>query len=212
MMNKKAFFANIEYSSLELATKKFIENNILEEGRVGHIYQSCFGVLAAVMILDGCGQDYDRMFDISGFGLAVRGGLNKGATELSRKLYNTVPKYILDAHYIARHINLPHDYSRIGEHGFKVNNVIEKNHMLDQNPRRKLEARSHSLGKAPSEPETTDVQEARWLMSKLTTRLHLPRCVRLIPQFRVLMVTVVMELRVHLSMKCIGPMCHLAGV
>ncbi|XP_028555589.1 uncharacterized protein LOC110095545 isoform X1 [Dendrobium catenatum] len=72
MMNKKAFFANIEYSSLELATKKFIENNILEEGRVGHIYQSCFGVLAAVMILDGCGQDYDRMFDLLSLQILIR--------------------------------------------------------------------------------------------------------------------------------------------
>ncbi|KAL0922975.1 hypothetical protein M5K25_007013 [Dendrobium thyrsiflorum] len=59
MMNKKTFFAKIEYQSLELATKNFSENNILEEGRLGHIYQSCFDeVLAAVMKLDGCGLDY----------------------------------------------------------------------------------------------------------------------------------------------------------
>ncbi|KAI0519819.1 hypothetical protein KFK09_007280 [Dendrobium nobile] len=59
MINKKTFFLKIEYSSLELATKKFSENNNLEEWRLGHIYQSCFdGVLAVVMKLDGCGQDY----------------------------------------------------------------------------------------------------------------------------------------------------------
>ncbi|KAH0465976.1 hypothetical protein IEQ34_006079 [Dendrobium chrysotoxum] len=130
----------LRYSSLELAAKNFSENNILEEGRLGHIYQSCFdGVLAAVMKLDGCGQDFERMFDneldflvrienpnivsllgycihgeitflvykllqngsletqLHGFGLAARGGgLNNGTIELSRKLDNAAPEYILD--------------------------------------------------------------------------------------------------------------------
>ncbi|KAI0492310.1 hypothetical protein KFK09_026581 [Dendrobium nobile] len=65
MMKKKELIAMIEYSSLESATKNFSETNILEEGRLGRVYQSCFdgGVVAAVMKLDGYGQEYERMFD-----------------------------------------------------------------------------------------------------------------------------------------------------
>ncbi|KAG1358940.1 putative receptor-like protein kinase [Cocos nucifera] len=65
MTGKKGLLAMIEYSSLESATNKFSESNILGEGGFGCVYKGCFdgGILAAVKKLDGGGQDCEREFE-----------------------------------------------------------------------------------------------------------------------------------------------------
>ncbi|WOL19063.1 putative receptor-like protein kinase [Canna indica] len=63
--SKKGLLPTVDYESIETATNKFSEGNILGEGGFSHVYKASFhgDVSAAVKKLDGSGQDRDREFD-----------------------------------------------------------------------------------------------------------------------------------------------------
>ncbi|KAJ8465862.1 hypothetical protein OPV22_028414 [Ensete ventricosum] len=64
-VSKKELMSVIDYESLELATNKFSESNILGEGGFSFVYKACFNgeVFAAVKRLSGGGQDCEREFE-----------------------------------------------------------------------------------------------------------------------------------------------------
>ncbi|CAL9203501.1 probable receptor-like protein kinase At1g80640 isoform X2 [Musa acuminata AAA Group] len=64
-VSKKELMSVIDYESLELATNKFSESNILGEGGFSFVYKACFDgeVFAAVKRLSGGGQDCEREFE-----------------------------------------------------------------------------------------------------------------------------------------------------
>ncbi|RRT45203.1 hypothetical protein B296_00050434 [Ensete ventricosum] len=64
--SKKGLLPIIDYASLESATNKFSEGNILGEGGFSHVYKASFNgeAFAAVKKLDGGGQDFEREFEV----------------------------------------------------------------------------------------------------------------------------------------------------
>ncbi|CAL9757375.1 unnamed protein product [Musa acuminata subsp. burmannicoides] len=63
--SKKGLLPIIDYASLESATNKFSEGNILGEGGFSHVYKASLNgeAFAAVKKLDGGGQDCEREFE-----------------------------------------------------------------------------------------------------------------------------------------------------
>ncbi|KAF3329585.1 putative receptor-like protein kinase [Carex littledalei] len=64
-MARKGLVAMFEFSSLELATNKFCESNLLGVGGFGFVYKAKFegGLLGAVKRLEGGGPDCEREFE-----------------------------------------------------------------------------------------------------------------------------------------------------
>jgi hypothetical protein len=65
-MSKKGLVAMIEYPSLEAATGKFDEGNVLGVGGFGCVYKAAFdgGATAAVKRLEGGGPDCEKEFEV----------------------------------------------------------------------------------------------------------------------------------------------------
>ncbi|CAK9151665.1 unnamed protein product [Ilex paraguariensis] len=96
---KKGSVDAIEYQLLVAATNSFQESNVLGEGGFGRVYKARFNdnFLAAVKRLRGQGQDTEREFELSDFGLAITGGThNKSNIKLSGTLGYVAPEYLLD--------------------------------------------------------------------------------------------------------------------
>uniref|UniRef100_A0A0D9VD09 Protein kinase domain-containing protein n=1 Tax=Leersia perrieri TaxID=77586 RepID=A0A0D9VD09_9ORYZ len=97
--NKKGLVAMMEYNSLEAATGKFSESNLLGAGGFGCVYKANFegGLVAAVKRFGHLGQECEKEFEISDFGLAVTSGNHsKGNLKLSGTLGYVAPEYLLD--------------------------------------------------------------------------------------------------------------------
>lgn len=82
-MARKGLVAMFEFSSLELATNKFCESNILGVGGFGCVYKAKFegGLLGAVKRLEGGSPDCEREFEVSGNGIFLF-GISKLASEI----------------------------------------------------------------------------------------------------------------------------------
>lgn len=63
---KKSAAAMMDYSSLEVATEKFSERNVLGVGGFGSVYKANFdgGFAAAVKRLDGGAHDCEKEFEV----------------------------------------------------------------------------------------------------------------------------------------------------
>jgi hypothetical protein len=90
-MSKKGLVAMIEYPSLEAATGKFSETNVLGVGGFGCVYKAAFdgGATAAVKRLEGGGPDCEKEFEvIVGLLLSIAssasGGLNPWVVVVGR--------------------------------------------------------------------------------------------------------------------------------
>ncbi|KAI4969628.1 hypothetical protein ZWY2020_000542 [Hordeum vulgare] len=100
-MSKKGLIAMIEYPSLEAATGKFSESNVLGVGGFGCVYKAAFdgGAAAAVKRLEGGGPDCEKEFEneldllgrirhpniVSLLGFCVHGGNHYIVYELMEK-------------------------------------------------------------------------------------------------------------------------------
>lgn len=100
-MSKKGLVAMIEYPSLEAATGKFSESNVLGVGGFGCVYKAAFdgGATAAVKRLEGGGPDCEKEFEneldllgrirhpniVSLLGFCVHGGNHYIVYELMEK-------------------------------------------------------------------------------------------------------------------------------
>ncbi|CAM0909175.1 unnamed protein product [Alopecurus aequalis] len=100
-MSKKGLVAMIEYPSLEAATSKFSEGNVLGVGGFGCVYKAAFdgGATAAVKRLEGGGPDCEKEFEneldllgrirhpniVSLLGFCVHGGNHYIVYELMEK-------------------------------------------------------------------------------------------------------------------------------
>jgi hypothetical protein len=64
--NRKGLVAMIEYPSLETATGKFSESNVLGVGGFGRVYKAVFdgGATAAVKRLEGGGSECEKEFEV----------------------------------------------------------------------------------------------------------------------------------------------------
>lgn len=64
--SKKGLLPTIDYPSLELATNKFSESNILGEGGFSHVYKAWFHgeASAAVKKFDGGRPDCNKEFEV----------------------------------------------------------------------------------------------------------------------------------------------------
>lgn len=70
---RKGLVAMFEFSSLESATDKFSESNLLGVGGFGCVYKAKFegGLLGAVKKLEGGSADCEREFEVNGNGIIL---------------------------------------------------------------------------------------------------------------------------------------------
>ncbi|KZV22607.1 putative receptor-like protein kinase [Dorcoceras hygrometricum] len=96
---KKGSTALIDYQVLVAATNNFSENNVLGEGGLGRVFEARFNnnLRAAVKEIFVDGQEAEREFELSDFGLAITGGSStKASIKLSGTLGYVAPEYLLD--------------------------------------------------------------------------------------------------------------------